>query len=47
MTDDEIRKALREGYKQSENIRRGPLVVATVLAIVFSGFAYLIATVRW
>jgi uncharacterized protein involved in exopolysaccharide biosynthesis len=33
-----------KGYRQADNLRRAPWVVATVLLIVFSGFAYLLVT---
>lgn len=34
MKNDEIEKALRKGYKQSENIQRSPFVVMGVLLIM-------------
>lgn len=34
MTNEEIEKALRQGYKQKDNVRRSPYVVGTVLLIL-------------
>jgi hypothetical protein len=36
MTSDEIRKALRKGYRQEDNLRRAPFVVAGVLLILLA-----------